>query len=351
MKVLVHPADDGACGRYRLRWPAEALIAQGHDVHLRPDHTYYSDAVETHFGYEILGLRDAVDADVVVIQRPLSRERFNLVKAIQAQGVAVVVEIDDDFHSIHMRNPAWKASNPLHDPEMNRDWLMRSCERADLVTVTTPALAQRYGGHGRVAVLPNFAPESYTKIVRPEHDDLVVGWSGSVATHPDDLQATGGVLQGVLDAAGARFEVVGTGVGVAKALGFHVEPRATGWVGIEDYPYAMAGFDVGIVPLAPREFNDAKSCLKGLEMAALGVPFVASPAADYRRLARAGLGFLAPTATEWTGHLVELLGDAARFRDYSSTWRAEVVEHYTIEANAWRWLEAWERATRKRAVA
>ena len=36
MKVAVFPSDDGGCGWYRLRWPAQALAAQGHDVVIDP---------------------------------------------------------------------------------------------------------------------------------------------------------------------------------------------------------------------------------------------------------------------------------------------------------------------------
>ena len=34
MRVHVHPADEGGCGYYRLRWATEYLIAQGADVAL-----------------------------------------------------------------------------------------------------------------------------------------------------------------------------------------------------------------------------------------------------------------------------------------------------------------------------
>lgn len=32
VKVYVFPADTHGCGCYRLKWPAQALVAQGHDV-------------------------------------------------------------------------------------------------------------------------------------------------------------------------------------------------------------------------------------------------------------------------------------------------------------------------------
>lgn len=355
MRVVVHPADQNGCGAYRMIFPARALIDQGYDVDLRYDYTYRALWQPRAFGPDqIVGLADQVDADVVVLQRPLQRTRYELIAALQAQGIAVVVECDDDFHSIHRLNPAWRGSNPFADPEHNRDWLKRACEVADLVTVSTPALAERYGAHGRVRVLPNCVPESYLSIERPEHDGVVVGWSGSVATHPKDLQQTGGGVARAVRETGARFEVVGTGKGVKAALGLDVEPDATGWVPIDEYPKALAGFDVGIVPLLPDAFNvGGKSALKGLEFSAVGAPFVCTPTDDYRRLHGLGAGILAETPDDWHREVTRLVENDAWRSDCADRFKA-VAATQTIESHAWRWMESWSDALtlrRERAAA
>lgn len=336
--------------RNRLIWPATALADQGHDVEVDYDHTYRAIWQPRAIGPDqIIGLADPVDADVVVLQRPLQRHRVELIDALQAQGIAVVVEIDDDFHAIHRLNPAWRGSNPLSDPDHNRDWLKRACDRADLVTVSTPALAARYGAHGRVRVLPNCIPERYLSIEAGTYTDVhlgakpegvTVGWSGSVATHPRDLQETGGGVARAVAETGARFEVVGTGKGVKRALGLDVEPTATGWLPLEAYPEALARFDVGIVPLLASEFNEAKSWLKGLEYAAVGVPFVASPTGEYRELERRGAGITVETAADWRHH-VGGLASSDYWRSIAAEQGREVARTLTVEANAWRWAEAW----------
>lgn len=300
-------------------------------------------------------------ADVVVFQRVLSRDRYNMMLAVQRAGAAVVVEVDDDFHAVHRRNMAWMATNPLQNPDRNRDWLMKACKAADLVTVTTPALAQRYGAHGRVAVLPNYVPEKYlTREAGPYTDTnlerltgTVLGWTGSVATHPDDLEATGGALQRALDDTGAKFHVVGTGVKVRAGLGLRREPSATGWLPIEAYPEAIRQIDVGVVPLAAHPFNEAKSWLKGLEFASLGVPFVAAPTGPYRDLFyRHGLGFLAHDPDEWHTLTRRLLADPVFMEEESIRHREHAAE-LTAERNAWRWMDAWAQAldNRKRRAA
>lgn len=373
MKVLVHPADHGGCGRYRVQWPGEALAAQGHDVTVLTDWTYSAIWRDTFDGPKVIGIENSPDADVVVVQRPLHRNRVEFIECLQALGIAVVVEIDDDFHAIHPKNPAWPAVNPLVNRDKNRDWLMRACDRADLVTVTTPALAARYGAHGRVQIIPNYVPEWYTRLTVGQYtlDNLppltgtILGWSGSTLTHPRDLEAAGSVIGEVVDATGAKFHVVGTGLASTDAQGFHIpspaealglreDATATGWLPIEAYPEGLKQLDVGIVPLAPNDFNSAKSCLKMLEMASVGVPSVGSPTPDNVRLAEAGIGWIAKTPDEWRSLTSELLLDHVMREELSIRWREEVARSFTLEANAHRWWSAWslalENAQRREAA-
>lgn len=338
MRVSVNPADEGGCGAYRCIWPAKAAQAAGHDVILETDRTYDALWRDTIQGPQLIGMHEQIDADVFVCQRPFHRNRVEFLRAVRAEGIATVVEIDDDFHAIHPQNPAWKFSNPLHDRDRNRDWLMKACREADLVTVTTPALAERYAPHGRVAIVPNYVPAWYCEIPRAERDEPVLGWSGSVATHPTDLQVCGDAFAEYH----GRFQVVGTGWGVRERLGLPVPPAATDWLLLEHYPHGLALVDVGIVPLAPIPFNEAKSWLKGLEFAALGVPFVASATGPYRELAARGFGAVAETPGEWRDLVFGLT--RVDLRTIGDAYRAKVAESYTIEGNVDQWMSAWSQA-------
>lgn len=350
MRVLVHPADDGGCGHYRLIFPARALAELGHDVHIEPDRNYRAVFQPSMFGDRIVDLDETLDADVIVVQRPLHRHRYELIKVLQTRGIAVVVEIDDDFHAVHRKNPAWTDAHPLRDKDSNRDWLMRACEIADLVTVSTRALAERYGGHGRVAVLPNFVPERYLQIERPRDGQVMVGWSGSTHTHVGDLEITKGAIGQAIEATGARFAVVGTGVGVQKALRLTYEPVAAGWVPIDDYPAALATFDIGVVPLRMSPFNEAKSNLKMSEMSAVGVPAVGSPTGPNRELVKLGAGLLAETPDDWYRTIRDLALTVSMREDVGARAR-EVMRSRTYEANAHLWWEAWTRAADRTRVA
>jgi hypothetical protein len=115
--------------------------------------------------------------------------------------------------------------------------------------------------------------------------------------------------------------------------------RASEWVSLKEYPYYMSQFDIGIVPLDLTPFNQAKSWLKGLEFAALGVPFLASPTEPYVLLNVAyGIGTLAKHR-KWLPTLKKVLADHA---EIGADHREKVVRHaLTIEDQAWQWRDAW----------
>lgn len=354
MKVAVWPADEGGCGYYRLIWAARALAGQGAEVDLRLPgdgsglHGVFAkgdDGIE-----RLVGLQEPPEADVVVLQRPLAAWRADLVGLLQEHGVRVVVEIDDDFSTIHPRNVSFRSVHPRHNPGVNREHLARACRQADLVTVTTPVLASRYGGHGRVAIIPNFVPAWYLDVVPEPWAGRRIGWTGSLQTHPTDLQVTRGAVARAAEATEAVVTVVGTGAGVADALGLTEAPEATGWLPIDEYPRAMARADVGIVPLDDITFNHAKSRLKALEYAALGVPVVMSPTADNVALHGLGVGLVARKPKHWAAHLRRLLTDPAERAELAAAGRA-AARALTIEGNADRWWDAWASTVTTRRAA
>lgn len=339
-RVLVFPADDQRSGR-RLVWPAEALQAQGADVTIanRHDKDDHQDPVWN------------ADYDVVVLQRPMLRryveggdfEAVGAIQRLQADGMRVVVDIDDDFMALNRRNAVWERTHPSTSPDCNWQHLSTACRLADLVTVTTPALARRYGAHGRVRVIPNHIPASYLSIQRPVNEVPVVGWTGAVATHPDDLQVTRGAVSRALQATGAQFYMVGPPDGVQANLGLSEPVVASGFVDLDTYPLEMAKLDVGIVPLELTAFNQAKSWLKMMEMTALGVPCVGSPTAPNIEFATRYRLPLAAKPREWERWITRLVTDEPLRREMSEAGREYMAEE-TVGANCHMWFDAWESA-------
>lgn len=342
MKVFALPADDSACGAYRIRYPAAAVAAiLGVEVEVAapqwPQHKSTGE-VPVHLNLE--------GADVLVCHRPSFPALVDELERQQHAGVALVVDIDDDLEHGHPGH-VWSRGER---GQLARESQMRASRLADMVTVSTPALAEVYGAHGRCEVLRNCIPASMLALPR-ESDGKTLGWGGLASGHPDDLEVTGGAVADALEGSDWTFKVIGPAEDVRTRLGMTSAPCATGGLSLADYQQALGSLDVGIVPLADTPFNRAKSGLKGLEYAARGVPFGASPTPEYLRLAEEGIGRIAKTPAGWRGHLRDLLGDESLRLEMGAAGRARVAERHTYEARAEEWAEAWVFAQATRLLA
>lgn len=351
MRVVVYPADKGGCGYFRLIWPAQLLAAAGHDVEVRPPENRGLKLVIGP-GDHVDDVMDVDGVDVIVFQRLTHQWMAEAVPLLRAKGIAVVVDVDDDLTTVHPRNPAYQSMHPSRAGTFDsatrqvhrHSWkhLAAACREATLVTVSTPALLTRYARHGRGHVLYNHLPDHYYGV--PHEDSDVIGWPAALASHPDDPAAVGGAVARLVSE-GAAFRVVGDPTGVGAAFGLMRDPQGRTDIGVHDWPAAVAGdVGVGIAPLADTRFNAAKSWLKILEMSALGIPWVASPRAEYTRLtARIGGidGSFADTPRRWHREL-RRLADSEALRLERAEEGRQVAEGLRLSANSWRWLEAWE---------
>lgn len=345
MKVRVYPADHFGCGHFRIIWAAEALNAQGAGIEIVDP------------GHRQLELRrngeTVIDAvlgddppDVIVFQRVTHRFLAQAVPFIRSKGVAVVIDIDDDLSAIHPSNPAYNALHPKNEytaepPNMTprrHSWhhLSAACREATLVTASTPALCARYGGdHGRTIF--NYLPEFYYSV---EHEDSdLLGWPAAIVSHPDDPSAAGGAVARLVQD-GARFHVVGDPTGCGQAFGMTEDPTGVRNLSVFEWPKEVTKIGVGIAPLADTRFNAAKSWLKPLELSALGVPWVASPRAEYARLASRGAGVLAERPRVWYRELKRLVESPELRADLAGRGR-EVAEGLRLQGHADRWWDAW----------
>jgi hypothetical protein len=355
-KALVLPADDSACGRFRLLYPARAIRQAGGDVAINryghPDEMRLSVIRDTSQqpiilgnkkSYPVVGVKD-FDADVLVMQRPATQNMLRTIQLVQKQlGKAVVVDIDDALWNIHPKNlshAVWQDNRPS-----NWRWLLKCCRAADLVTVTTKALQDKVGG----VIIPNCIPDEYLEIKTKKKGKVAVGWGGTITTHPDDLQVTNGAVAVGCRDAGARFIAVGGGQPELNLLEFEEKDDAefTGPIPIDEWPKKLAGLDVSIVPLADSQFNHGKSWLKSLESCALGSVPIMSPTPDNLLLHERGVGVIAKRPRQWRSQIIGIVLDDARREELGSQGR-EAAGELTFSKNAWLWEEAWDMAVRNR---
>jgi hypothetical protein len=197
-------------------------------------------------------------------------------------------------------------------------------------------------------VVPNAIPRRIVELT-PAYvrtpEIVTVGWTGTVAGHPYDLQEMGSGLQQALDSTrgASRFLILGQKLDARERLRLSEEPDEVSWMmDVDAYMTAVGNlFDVGVAPLRIDRFNTSKSWLKALEFAARGVHFVRSPSAEYERL---GLGMRARSARDWAKWLTLGIQDADRRHEHAVRAREAVLAAHLTEHTVGGWVAAWQQA-------
>lgn len=350
MRVLLARSGSIGSSYYRINEPARAVAEAdlGVDVQVRKGIATVMHQGPGDDAPQVVDV-DAEGADVVVLQLPKTAEMLQILRLLQGQGVAVVVEMDDLLTGVPFGHMAHRTLVRAGKGDM-----AAQCAReADLVTVTTPALLGEYARHGRGVVVPNAIPRRIAELppaYEREPEVLTIGWTGNVLGHPYDLQELGSGLQQALDRTrpNSRMLVLGQKWDLRTRLGLPTEPDEVGWVDDVDTYAARMGelFDIGIAPLRLDKFNECKSWLKPLEYSARGVYCVRAKSSEYERL---GLGVPARAPKDWAKWISAGVSDADRRRTVAAAAREQVLAHHLTEHTAERWVAAWRTAMDNRA--
>ncbi len=331
------PGDLSGCGYYRMIYPAQACQLAGHDVSVLYDQDSFEYAYRVENGRRrvtTMSMGAAEDCDVVVMQRPTRDIAPDIIRHLQAAGKRVVIDLDDNFDRLHPQSTA--AMTMKRDRRERSVHVHESVRLADVTVCSTQHLADHYGRWGHTVVVRNRVPDHYLTIDEPSSG--AVGWSGAPVTRHQDVKELRGVF-GRFQREGWPVWFIGTDDGhMSRLYGVRTIDHVTGWQSIDDYPHAVARLALGAVPLADQAFNHSKSWLKGLELAALGVPFAASPLPEYVELVeRFGIGRLVTKPKNWYRELM------AAYRDGIDR---DVVarQGLTYSAAVPTWWKAWTTA-------
>ncbi|HWD09188.1 MAG TPA: glycosyltransferase, partial [Actinomycetota bacterium] len=180
-------------------------------------------------------------------------------------------------------------------------------------------------------------PEGGSGLVR-------VGWSGSRTTSAH-LALIQGALRRMLEELPVELVVIGDPAfrlsgGSAYADRVRVEPWRA-----ETEIAEVGAFDIGLMPLPDDEWSRGKCGFKALLYMSLGVPPVVAPVGVNTVIVSDGAnGLLASTEEDWVGAVGRLVEDAALRRQLGAAARQTVVERYSGQAWAPRFLEVLEAA-------
>lgn len=278
--------------------------------------------------------------DIVFLKQLMDRWLPHQIEVAKSLGQRIVVDIDDFYHALHEDNNAFHATDPEKNKVRNRDIYQTIISLADLVTVSTPLLADFYRQFNpNIHVVRNFVypPQFHRRDVT--RDKPVLGWVGALGFRSGDVE-TLTWLGDFLEDNDLMFHHSGWqpqhGYDFAQRAGINPKRLTTSPMRPFTHYHDMFSFDIGLVPLNRIPFNEAKSYLKGLEYAVSGIPFVAEGLPEYKRLADAGVGRVADSPEEWVQHLTALLNFKVRKQDAATNYSI-VTKKFGTESGQPEW--------------
>ena len=307
--LFIYPSQaDDATNRYRCVHLCEALAAAGHTAE------------------HVSAGQDAVRVahDIVVLHRlPWGGPGSAFAAAARRIGARVVYSADDLIFDLeHARHTGTLfPDDPLRYRHSKREAEanLQTLQNADGALFSTEFLAA-----GRGLVLRNFlgtellmlsqsAREHREAFLKCRQDDRVtLGYLSGSPTHDADLADIALPLSATLERfSQARLLVVGTVAlpGPLRRFELNGRVRRHPYVPWRELPGLIAQVDINLAPLdLTRPFNHAKSEIKFLEAAAVGVPTLAARSAALLETEGA---LLCGTDSEWAEALASWLSDPA----------------------------------------
>lgn len=347
-KVVCGVGDLLGCGYYRMKLPYKHLSKLGFDVHL-------TNKLDMELNPQ----------DVLVLQRQHHDNVLAISKDFKNRGGRLVFELDDYFHDLPPNNPA-RTSYPVGGKELKN--LEAFMEISDLMTVSTPALAENYSKWAKnVHVCYNSIdledisnlPE---KPIRTD-DSIHLGWAGS-ATHLDDLlPIVKPIVEIMVEYPKTKFVFVGMDYRkifprdlqnrlIYGGHTFPVDENGKGlFYDINSNPVLryyhllqQSSIDIAIAPLLNVKFNRAKSYIKLLEYGIANIPFVATDYGPYSQYVlqhrEKQLGFLAETNSNWKRALKRLIEDTTLRNNITKNNYDTVIKHHTMNTGIDEWIKA-----------
>jgi glycosyltransferase involved in cell wall biosynthesis len=274
-------------------------------------------------------------ADVVLIPRELFPLGPALIEAYLERRVPVVFDFDD---AVFLRDAS----------EANRlaAWLKMPGKTAGVIAgaAATTAGNEYLASYARrfsssVHVIPTTLDvETYRPPPRPScqpGDRVRVGWSGSPTTSKH-LRSIAPALRRLLADHPVELVVIGD-----PSFRLEGAPNVTVLPWRSSTEIADVGsFDIGLMPLPDDEWSRGKCGFKALLYMALGVPAVVSPVGVNTEIVSDGdNGLLASTNDDWVAAIARLVEDPALRERLGAAGRQRVVDRYSGQQWAPRFLE------------
>lgn len=358
MRILCCRADNYGCAYFRMIVPYSHL-GRAHEV------------IFTNYIQE--GLFKT--ADLVVVQRVSTPEMIYVMQELAKIDKPMLMDIDDNLHSLNMDNA---ASVSYGSSKPGTVIFEEACGLADVLTVSTPRLAQDYARFAKeIVVCENVLSQAaFTDLSPTEPPNpgpiVRIGYAGS-SSHGFDLLLLIKPLLKILDRyPNVRLSFFGQPpplpLGTVHGGGLlpqRFEPREKYKGRVDHIPFVdptdeenpvqfmtryfatlrSLKLDIALIPSQPNVFNAGKSFLKVLEYGACGWPVIASNFGPYReyRNRHPGAILTADDERDWLNNLVRLIEHPELRAAMSQRNREVVGAAYTTEHGIKPWRDLIER--------
>lgn len=288
--------------------------------------------------------------DIIVLLRllfPSSHDAKQYVKTCHRHGKTVIMDLDDDLlvHTSYIES----ALTADEVAELNTDVprLRGTIQHVDGITCTNAHLAARVqSATGRpVAIIPNLLDFQWWDLVqsaavtKPKGDTVTIGWVGGRRNDMDIAEMAPAWGEVARLRPNVRFHVAGHQSDLL--MGYIPSDRVTAipWTGVETYPLAYIGVDIGCCPLARSAFNLSKTAIKAVEFAATRIPVVASPTVYSGSLS--GIDIVR-SVDDWVCALIALVDDADERDARGQSLRDEAYKRWSLQENWLAFPRGWE---------
>jgi glycosyltransferase involved in cell wall biosynthesis len=282
-----------------------------------------------------------VESDVIVFCRQATAQAYREIYNANKNGILTVFDLDENVWQLDPDSIPYKF---WHDEDHLRI-LERCLSISQVITTPTIALAKilrRFNPN--VYVIPNMLPAEEWRVRRSSRrKKVVIGWAGS-ESHFKNLT----ILQSILPQILEEFPHVEVHLAGMWRYPFppHKRIKALQAVEMKEYPKLLAKFDIALAPLLDSQFNRARSDLKYLEYAAVGLPVIASKVEPFTRAIKHGEnGFLASSPKDWLKILRRLITQPD-LRKKIGQQAKKFAAARTIEKNVFLWEEVYSLAKR-----
>lgn len=300
-------------------------------------------------------LYDLTACDLLYLYRlPLAPPTLALCLAARRHGIPIVFDSDDLVWDARERFYNYLDDHYSPERVARLLWSTRRTRTlmryADAFVFATPYLArlaaQSFSQPAYVnpnalsSAMLNDAEAAYAeRLRRPERDDVVIGYfSGAPRVHDEDVASIDPALCAILERhPNARLRIYGElrllGNLARPDIAARIERRpAVDW---RDLPRQIAQVDINIAPLVDNPQRRAKSAVKYMEAALVGVATVASRLDPYQHdIADGVTGLLAATHADWRNCLSCLIEAGELRRRLGQAARAHVLAEHTTAARA-----------------